>query len=179
MTHRLTLDHVHAGYGRVEVLRDVSIQVPKGSVVALLGPNGAGKTTTLSVISGTLEARKGKVLLDGRNVTPASAFRRSCLGLTIVPEGRGVFPGLSVADNLDIAVHAARNVDDDWRSTQMSRVLEMFPRLQETATATRRHALRRGTADAGSVACAARETESAPARRDLDGPGTTSRQHLV
>ena len=133
MSDLLALEHVTAGYGRVQVLHDLSLRVPAGSVVALLGPNGAGKTTTLNVISGTVEARRGRVLLDGRNIRRLSAYQRARRGVTIVPEGRGIFPGLSVHDNLDIAVHAPKNADESWRREQLERVLGLFPRLRERA----------------------------------------------
>src|SRR4051794_37301112 len=102
MPQRLTLDGVTAGYGRIEVLRDLSFSVPQGSVCALLGPNGAGKTTTLGVIAGAVELKKGRVLLDDRNINRLSPYDRAIRGVTLIPEGRGVFPGLSVRDNLDI-----------------------------------------------------------------------------
>ena len=131
MAQRLRLDSVCAGYGRIEVLRDLTFSVPEGSVCALLGPNGAGKTTTLSTISGLLEVRRGRILLDERSINRLSPYERSSRGITLIPEGRGVFPGLSVHDNLDIAAHSSRGVDDQWRSEQMAAVLEMFPRLRE------------------------------------------------
>jgi branched-chain amino acid transport system ATP-binding protein len=131
MAQRLTLENVRAGYGRIEVLRDLTFSVPEGSVCALLGPNGAGKTTTLSTISGLIEPRGGRLLLDGRNIGRLSPYERAMRGVILIPEGRGVFPGLSVADNLDIAAHAAPGVDQAWRRERMGRVLEMFPRLEE------------------------------------------------
>ncbi|MDX6285093.1 MAG: branched-chain amino acid transport system ATP-binding protein [Frankiales bacterium] len=131
MAQRLQLDSVTAGYGRIEVLRNLSFSVPEGSVCALLGPNGAGKTTTLSTISGLLEARRGRILLDGRSINRLTTYERASRGIILIPEGRGVFPGLSVHDNLDIAAHAARGVNDDWRREQLAKVLEMFPRLHE------------------------------------------------
>jgi branched-chain amino acid transport system ATP-binding protein len=143
MPQRLALEGVRAGYGRVEVLHDLSFSVPAGSVVALLGPNGAGKTTTLGAISGLVETTSGRIRLDGRDVTRLSAYQRARRGITLVPEGRGVFPGLSVRDNLDVAAHAAPSMNEDWRSTQLDRVLEMFPRLRE------RHDQRAGTLSGG------------------------------
>jgi len=131
MTPRLALENVTAGYGRVEVLHDLTFAVPAGSVVALLGPNGAGKTTTLSVISGTVDTRRGRMLHNGRDVTRLSPYRRARRGITLVPEGRGVFPGLTVADNLDIAVHAQKSLTDAERSESMGRVTSLFPRLAE------------------------------------------------
>ena len=131
MTPRLTLENVTAGYGRVEVLHDLTFAVPAGSVVALLGPNGAGKTTTLGVISGTVGTRGGRVLHDGRDVSRLSPYRRARRGITLVPEGRGVFPGLSVADNLDVAAHAPKEANDADRQASLDRVTAMFPRLKE------------------------------------------------
>src|SRR5882757_2560080 len=106
MPATLELDSVVAGYGRVEVLHGVSLAVPEGSVVALLGPNGAGKTTTLRAISGTVVPSRGVIRLDGRRISgkaPSGIARR---GVALIPEGRGVFPALSVRDNIEIAVRA-------------------------------------------------------------------------
>ena len=107
MSASLELRGVHAGYGRIEVLRGVDLDVPAGSVVALLGPNGVGKTTTLRAISGTLPVTSGAIRLDGRRIDgrrPSAIARR---GVVLVPEGRGVFPSLSVRDNLRIAHRSA------------------------------------------------------------------------
>ena len=133
MTAALELDHVFAGYGKVEVLHDLTMRVPAGATVALLGPNGAGKTTTLGAISGTVAVSSGQVRLDGAGVTRLTTFERARRGVTLIPEGRGVFPGLSVGDNLALASESARNVDAAWRTRQMQRVLEMFPRLGQRA----------------------------------------------
>jgi branched-chain amino acid transport system ATP-binding protein len=96
----LEVHGVTAGYDRTTVLRDVSIVVPEGSVVALLGPNGAGKSTLMRVISGLLPVRAGAVRIDGRDVTRERPHKRFAGGLCHVPEGRGVFRGLSVRDNI-------------------------------------------------------------------------------
>src|SRR2546429_9582591 len=97
---RLELDRVTAAYGDTIALRDVDLTVPSGSVVALRGPNGAGKTTLLSVASGLLRPRSGQVRLDGIDVTGWSPDRLARAGLSHVNEGRSVYPGLTVADNL-------------------------------------------------------------------------------
>jgi branched-chain amino acid transport system ATP-binding protein len=131
MAVQLELRCVTAGYGRVEVLHGTTVRVPAGSVVALLGANGAGKTTTLRVASGTLPVRSGSVHLDGRDVTERSAYDRARLGLTLVPEGRGVFPGLTVRENLDVAVRSAGERRTTDRTTALERVLDIFPRLRE------------------------------------------------
>ena len=125
----LEVDGVTSGYGKVEVLHDMSISVPEGSVVALLGPNGAGKTTTLKVISGTLPVWNGAVRYDGECIDGRSAFEIARRGVTLVPEGRGIFPGLEVRENLEIGVRAGDNGES--RKVRMDRVLETFPRLRE------------------------------------------------
>jgi branched-chain amino acid transport system ATP-binding protein len=96
----LTLRGIHAGYGRVEVLRGVDLTVPSGSVVALLGANGAGKTTLLRVAAGLLAPTAGDVLLDGAPVGDARAHTRVRQGLCLIPEGRGIFRPLTVRENL-------------------------------------------------------------------------------
>src|SRR4051794_31092670 len=99
----LELDNVVAGYDRVEVLHGVSLVVPDGCVVALLGPNGAGKTTTLGAISGTVPIKGGRIRLAGRRIDGRPPFDVARRGVTLIPEGRGIFPGLSVRENLEIA----------------------------------------------------------------------------
>ena len=123
MPAQLEVDHVTTGYGKVEVLHDVSLAVPPGSVVALLGPNGAGKTTTLRAICGTLPVWQGQVRLDGRTISGRSAYEIAVRGLTLIPEGRGIFPGLDVRDNIAIGANAARGLRSDERSGNIERVL--------------------------------------------------------
>jgi branched-chain amino acid transport system ATP-binding protein len=100
----LELHGVTAGYGRATVLRDVHLTVPAGSVVALLGPNGAGKTTLLRTASGLLRPRGGHVLVNGIDLTGGAPHRRARAGVCLIPEGRGVFRGLTVRDNLRMHV---------------------------------------------------------------------------
>jgi branched-chain amino acid transport system ATP-binding protein len=127
----LELRHVTAGYGDTVVLRDVSLVVPEGSVVALLGANGAGKTTLLRVASGLLTPRSGQVVLDGRDVTGRRPHDRAHAGLCHIPEGRGIFRDLTVRENLvvqSLPSAAERTVE---------RAVEIFPvlgtRLGQTA----------------------------------------------
>ena len=98
----LVLEGVTAGYGGTTVLRDVDLTVPDSSVVALLGPNGAGKTTLLRVASGLLAPWKGRLLIDGQDVTGRPPHELAGRGVCHVPEGRGVFPPLTVAQNLEL-----------------------------------------------------------------------------
>lgn len=102
----IELVDVRAAYGTIEVLHGISLSVPQGSVVALLGPNGAGKSTILKVVSGLLQPTAGEVRLAGRVVNGASADELARLGLCTIPEGRGVFPNLTVRENLWMATMA-------------------------------------------------------------------------
>ncbi len=119
----LELQNVTAGYGETTVLRDVSITVPDSEVVALLGPNGAGKTTTLRVASGLLRPRDGAVALDGDNITRLGPYQRVRRGLCHIPEGRGIFPSLTVRENL--ILDAAKGKE----SEAFERANETFPVL--------------------------------------------------
>jgi branched-chain amino acid transport system ATP-binding protein len=96
----LVLTGVSSGYDSTTVLRDVTLTVPKSSVVALLGPNGAGKTTLLKTVSGLIKPTSGRIEINGTDVTKLSPHRRTRMGLCSIPEGRGVFRNLSVRDNL-------------------------------------------------------------------------------
>ena len=121
----LHLEQVSAGYDGNTVLRDVTLTVPSGAVVALLGPNGAGKTTLLRVASGLLAPSQGRVLIDDTDVTGMPAEERVRRGLSMVPEGRGVFPSLSVRENLRLFSYGA---DGD---SVTAAAVEAFPRLGE------------------------------------------------
>ena len=123
----LELRNITAGYDAGTVLRDVSITVPDGAVVALLGPNGAGKTTTLKVASGLLGTRSGQILIDGEDLTNKAPYQLTRRGLCHVPEGRGIFPSLSVTDNIRLQA-PARNFKDSLRNAT-----SVFPRLGERA----------------------------------------------
>jgi branched-chain amino acid transport system ATP-binding protein len=127
----LALAGVTAGYGRTTVLRDVSLSVPGGTVVALLGPNGAGKTTLLRVASGLLGTSAGQVRLGGEEMTRRRAFQRAQHGLCLIPEGRGIFPNLSVKDNLVLQIPPWRKSRDYQAAVQAFPVLG--ERLSQTA----------------------------------------------
>jgi branched-chain amino acid transport system ATP-binding protein len=122
---RLELHGVTAGYGDTVALRNLDLVVPDGRVVALLGPNGAGKTTTLSVASGLVKPRRGKILLGGKDITGLPPERRARAGLCHITEGRAVYPGLSVADNLRMFVRPG------LRKDAVEKAVEAFPRLGE------------------------------------------------
>jgi branched-chain amino acid transport system ATP-binding protein len=131
----LSVDGLRTGYGRIEVLHEVSFGVPAGSVVALLGANGAGKTTALRAISGTLPVWGGSVKLDGRRIDGRTPHAISRQGLTLVPEGRGVFPALTVREHLVIAARAALDLPAGRagaaaRAQRVDEVLDAFPALR-------------------------------------------------
>ena len=121
----LELRNISAGYQGHTVLRDVTLTVPDHSVVALLGPNGAGKTTLLRIASGILAPSSGRILLDKDDVTGRPPDELARLGVCHVPEGRGIFPSLTVRDNLRL--QAPNDLDD----LTLSAVAAVFPRLAE------------------------------------------------
>jgi branched-chain amino acid transport system ATP-binding protein len=127
----LELVGLRASYGRIEVLHGVDLVVPRGSVVALLGPNGGGKTTTLKVASGQMPATAGCVHIGGRHVNGASSDALARIGVCTIPEGRGVFPNLTVRENLRMATYAGVS-----QGEVEDRAFMQFPRLAE-----RRHQL--------------------------------------
>lgn len=122
----LELRHVSASYGAIEVLHDINISVAKGEVVALLGPNGAGKTTTIKVTCGLMRPNSGSLHIAGQDVTgvPANALAR--VGVCTIPEGRGIFPNLSVRDNIIMAARDRASI-----SVIEERSYSRFPILKE------------------------------------------------
>jgi ABC-type branched-subunit amino acid transport system ATPase component/ABC-type branched-subunit amino acid transport system permease subunit len=125
----LTCQHVDAGYGDLQVLFDANLSVGDGDVLALLGTNGSGKSTLLKVVSGVLPATGGRVVLRGRDITTWSASRRVEAGLVMVPGGRGVFPSLTVTENLRVAGWLVRR-DHGERDRRTDHVLDLFPSLR-------------------------------------------------
>ena len=125
----LELKGVDAFYGRIQALRNMSIDVDKGEVVALIGSNGAGKTTTLRTISGLMHPQAGTIRFDGREITSAGPSKIVELGISQSPEGRRLFPRMSVIDNLFMGAYT-RN-DRPGISSDMERIYTLFPRLKE------------------------------------------------
>jgi branched-chain amino acid transport system ATP-binding protein len=125
----LTIKQLDVRYGDMPALRDVSLEVHVAEIVALVGANGAGKTTTLRTISGLLRARRGEIRFDGRRIDQAPPHAIVAAGLVHVPEGRKIFPAMTVIENLEVgatAPHARAQ-----RNSSMDRVLTLFPRLAE------------------------------------------------
>ena len=127
----LDIRGLRVAYGGVHALRDVSLTVPDGAVVALLGPNGAGKSTTLRAVSGVVRAEHGTISAFGTRIDRAPAYRIARMGIVHVPEGRGIFPSLSVRENLDMASTFAEVTDPVGEATQLFPVLGN--RLRQTA----------------------------------------------
>jgi branched-chain amino acid transport system ATP-binding protein len=125
----LELENISAAYGNVRALENVSLSVAHGQVVCLLGANGAGKTTTLNCISGVVPLSGGRIRFDGEIVSGLSIDRIVARGIVQVPEGREIFPELSVFDNLSLGAWLYRRAPRD----QLERVYEYFPRLRERA----------------------------------------------
>ena len=129
----LTIDNLEAGYGKVQVLHGVSIQVPKGKIVTLIGSNGAGKTTTMRAISGMIKPVSGKISLAGQDITGMDSHQIAKRGLAHSPEGRRVFATLSVIDNIRLGAFVrytnARPKGDV--ESDLQKAMEMFPRLKE------------------------------------------------
>jgi branched-chain amino acid transport system ATP-binding protein len=124
----LEMEDVVAGYGEVQILRAISLSVVEGTLVSLIGANGAGKTTLARAATGLLRAWSGRIVFDGTDVTSLSAHRRAALGLIMVPEGRELFAGMTVGENLEMGAVTAR-ARPSYR-TNLDRVFELFPILQ-------------------------------------------------
>jgi branched-chain amino acid transport system ATP-binding protein len=128
----LELDTIDAFYGRIQALRGMSIRVDRGEVVALIGSNGAGKTTTLRTISGLMHPQAGTIRFDGKDITRTPPSRIVEMGICQSPEGRRLFPRMTVVDNLRMGAYT-RN-DGKAIAADMDRVFTLFPRLQERRT---------------------------------------------
>jgi branched-chain amino acid transport system ATP-binding protein len=125
----LTLDNVHSYYGHIHALKGISVEVRRGEIVTLIGTNGAGKSTTLRTVSGVLRPKTGTVTFLGRNITGMKTHEIQAMGMSHVPEGRRIFPLLTVLENLDMG---AWNVNDPQAvEERKQQVFELFPRLRE------------------------------------------------
>jgi branched-chain amino acid transport system ATP-binding protein len=125
----LSVNELEAYYGRIRALKGVSLKVPEGGVVALLGANGAGKTTTLRVVSGLMRPARGTVEFDGRRVDRMSAEQLVRLGIAHVPEGRQIFPDLTVRENLRLGAYTRQ--DGSAIAEDLQRVYQHFPILEQ------------------------------------------------
>jgi branched-chain amino acid transport system ATP-binding protein len=127
----LTLDALNCGYGAVRAVHDLSFDLPAGTLLALLGPNGAGKTSTMMAIMGHVDIYSGRILYQNADITRRRAVDRAELGIALVPEGRQLFPDLTVEENLTVGGYAHARVRD---RVNRERVFQIFPRLAERKT---------------------------------------------
>ena len=132
----LELDDVNVAYGRIQALRGITLRVEEGQIVALIGANGAGKTTTMKAISGILGLQSGAMRFDGDDLTRVRADLRVVRGICQVPEGRGIFPGMTVAENIDMGAYVRKDRRSPEFAADLERVYELFPRLSERRSQT-------------------------------------------
>lgn len=128
----LEVNNIHTYYGNIHALKGISITVEENEIVTLIGGNGAGKTTTLRTISGLIHPRSGEVFFEGEKISETAAHELVYRGITMVPEGRGIFARLTVFENLDMGAYSMEDrssFDDD-----LDRVFQLFPRLKERRT---------------------------------------------
>ncbi|MGW3993270.1 ABC transporter ATP-binding protein [Amycolatopsis sp. NPDC004772] len=126
----LEVDNINVHYGKIAALKGMSIQVDEGEIVSLIGANGAGKTTTLKTISGLRPLTSGRILFNGQDISKTPGHKRVLLGIGQSPEGRGVFPGMTVQENLLMGAYTRK---DDLQA-DLDEVYELFPRLNERRT---------------------------------------------
>ncbi|MCD6545462.1 MAG: ABC transporter ATP-binding protein [Thermotogae bacterium] len=124
----LELENLHVYYGSIHAVKGINIKVPEGKIVTLIGANGAGKTTTLSTIAGLIKARRGKIIFQGEDITHKPAHQIVERGIALVPEGRRIFPNLTVYENL---MMGAFNRKDNEIRKDLEWIFELFPRLKE------------------------------------------------
>jgi branched-chain amino acid transport system ATP-binding protein len=128
MTSLLSVSNLEVAYGNIPALRGIDLDVNKGEIVTLIGANGAGKTTTLRTISGLLKPRTGEVTYDGRNITGVKPHVITAMGVSHVPEGRGIFANLTVNDNLELGAYLRK---DKIKQSEYERIFTLFPVLKE------------------------------------------------
>jgi branched-chain amino acid transport system ATP-binding protein len=130
----LELSEMHVHYGRIEAIKGLSFTVDEGEIVTLIGANGAGKTTTLKAISGVRPVSSGRITFDGRDITRTPAHERVALGICQAPEGRGIFPGMTVVENLEMGTYIRKDRRSAAKDADLERVYSLFPRLLERRT---------------------------------------------
>ena len=127
---RLEINDIHVYYGKIEAIKGISVVVNQGEIVTLIGANGAGKTTTLKTVSGLRKVSSGQIIFDGQDISNLPAHERVEIGISQVPEGRGIFPGMTVLENLEIGKYFRKNRASEM-SEDLDRVFTLFPRLIE------------------------------------------------
>jgi branched-chain amino acid transport system ATP-binding protein len=130
---RLEIKDLHVHYDKIEAIKGISVVVNEGEIVTLIGANGAGKTTTLKTISGLRKVSSGAIMFDGQDISKVPAHERVDLGISQAPEGRGIFPGMTVLENLEMGKFHRKNrkaeMDED-----LDNIYTLFPRLKERSS---------------------------------------------
>ena len=126
----LEVNDLHVFYGRIEAIKGISFTVDEGEIVTLIGANGAGKTTTMRTISGVRNVAQGSIKFEGQDITKMAPHERVKLGICQAPEGRGIFPGMTVRENLDMGTYV-RGGSAAEKAADLEHVFHLFPRLQE------------------------------------------------
>jgi len=129
---RLEVKDLRVQYGKIEAIKGISFVVEEGEIVTLIGANGAGKTTTLKTISGLRPVASGQIIYDGEDISKLSAHERVNLGISQAPEGRGIFPGMTVLENLEIGKYSRKDRKNEMQE-DLEKVYLLFPRLKERA----------------------------------------------
>ena len=127
---RLEIKDLHVHYGKIEAIKGVSVTVNEGEIVTLIGANGAGKTTMLKTISGLRPVSSGQIIFNGEDISKMPAHKRADLGLAQAPEGRGIFIGMNVLENLEMGKYNRKNRKSEM-SEDLEKVFHLFPRLKE------------------------------------------------
>jgi branched-chain amino acid transport system ATP-binding protein len=159
----LSVSAVHTFYGNIEALRGVALEVKRGEIVTLIGANGAGKSTLLMTICGGVRARSGRIVFDGTNITDLPTYEITRMGVAQAPEGRRIFPRMTVLENLQLGATVA---DPKFFAEDVARAFELFPILQQ------RQSQRAGTLSGGEqqMLAIARALMSRPRLLLLDEP---------
>ena len=129
----LEIKDLQVFYGKIEAIKGISFHVDQGEIVTLIGANGAGKTTTLKTISGLRPVTSGQILFDGQDISKIQAHSRTAMGISMAPEGRGIFPGMTVLENLEIGKYFRKDRKNEM-AEDIAEVYELFPRLKERAS---------------------------------------------
>jgi branched-chain amino acid transport system ATP-binding protein len=127
----LTVENLEVFYGRIQAIKGISFEVNEGEIVTLIGANGAGKTTTMKTMSGVRPVAVGSIVFDGVDITKAPPHKRVAMGIGQSPEGRGIFPGMTVRENLDMGMYLRKDRKSKAAEDDLERVLTLFPRLRE------------------------------------------------
>ena len=129
----LEIKDLQVFYGKIEAIKGISFHVDQGEIVTLIGANGAGKTTTLKTISGLRPVSGGQIIFDGEDISKVPAHLRTAMGISMAPEGRGIFPGMTVLENLEIGKYFRKDRKNEM-AEDLAEVYELFPRLKERAS---------------------------------------------